>query len=108
MGLLSVASWIDPIIFVCYAFSFTIVTAHPYNGNLTDYNININQSAGGEVLFYNSDWPEKRTNGYNPSPVNWRALPTYTVILDRLSRGSRKLYSLLSTSVPFLSIQWAH
>lgn len=57
--------------------------AHPYNDSLTDYNININKTSGNQVVSYTSDWPEKRASGYTPSPTNWRALPTYTVLLDK-------------------------
>ncbi|KAG0152207.1 hypothetical protein CROQUDRAFT_85940 [Cronartium quercuum f. sp. fusiforme G11] len=65
----------------------TLVRAHPYDPNLVDYNINLNKTAGNNVLSYVSDWPDKRANGYNPSPTNWRSLPTYTVLLDKMMDG---------------------
>lgn len=68
-----------------YVFLLSPIATHPYDQSLEKYNINVNQSAGNQVLSYNADWPEKRINGYHPSPSNWRTLPFYTVILDRLS-----------------------
>lgn len=70
-----------------YASLLSPIATHPYDQSLEKYNINVNQSAGNQVLSYNADWPEKRLNGYHPSPVNWRTLPFYTVILDRLVDG---------------------
>jgi alpha-1,3-glucan synthase len=36
------------------------------------------------VLEYTSDRPNKT---YTPSPVNWRTLPTYTLLLDKFADG---------------------
>ncbi|KAA1077051.1 Cell wall alpha-1,3-glucan synthase ags1 [Puccinia graminis f. sp. tritici] len=68
----------------------TLIQSHPYDSAFSDYNINVNSSAGNNVLDYYSDWPEKTQNGsrYTPSPVNWRELPIYTVILDRFMDGN--------------------
>ncbi|MBW0476037.1 hypothetical protein O181_015752 [Austropuccinia psidii MF-1] len=72
-------------------FTATVILSYPYDPKLQNYNINLNQSAGNNVLYYYSDWPEKSQNTssykYTPSPTNWRELPTYTVILDRFSDG---------------------
>ncbi|CAH7686420.1 hypothetical protein BY996DRAFT_4584668 [Phakopsora pachyrhizi] len=68
-----------------------LLSAHPYDSKLVDYNINLNQTAGNDVLSYYADWPEKSKlgngTGYTPSPSNWRELPTYIVILDRFADG---------------------
>ncbi|KAI9612902.1 hypothetical protein KEM48_003978 [Puccinia striiformis f. sp. tritici PST-130] len=62
--------------------------SHPYDAKLTNYNININQTGGNKILSYSSDWPGKNAQaGYTPSPTNWRALPTYTVLLDKFIDG---------------------
>ncbi|KAI7955973.1 hypothetical protein MJO29_007372 [Puccinia striiformis f. sp. tritici] len=67
-----------------------LIHSHPYDSQFVDYNININTTAGNDVLSYYSDWPEKSQNGsrYTPSPANWRELPIYTVILDRFMDGN--------------------
>ncbi|KAG8911787.1 Cell wall alpha-1,3-glucan synthase ags1, partial [Tulasnella sp. 417] len=54
-----------------------------YMDNLTDYNINSNQNAQS-VLDYDSVRPSGK---YTPSPQNWRALPTYTLLLDKFADG---------------------
>lgn len=77
------ASYHRAMIVLLVLLVYDFANAHPYNESLTDYNININRTAGNDVLSYASDWPEKRTSGYTPSPTNWRALPTYTVLLDK-------------------------
>lgn len=69
---------------------------HPFDSNLIEYNINLNRSAKAkDVLNYYSDWSNKSSTttttggggGYHPSPVNWRELPTYTVLLDKFVDG---------------------
>ncbi|WAQ90638.1 hypothetical protein PtA15_13A37 [Puccinia triticina] len=68
----------------------SLIHSYPYDPAFSDYNININSSAGNNILDYYSDWPEKSHNGsrYTPSPANWRELPIYTVILDRFMDGN--------------------
>jgi len=65
------------------------IWSHPYDPKLAEYNININQTGGNIIQSYYSDWPEKsgKDGGYTPSPSNWRALPTYTVLLDKFVDG---------------------
>lgn len=75
------------MIFCILLLLLAFADAHPYDEKLVDYNINLNQTAGKNVLSYVSDWPEKRAAGYTPSPTNWRSLPTYTVLLDKIFDG---------------------
>ena len=60
-----------------------LVFAAPYDEKLVDYNININKNAQS-VLDYDSSRPNQT---YTPSPQNWRALPTYTILLDKWADG---------------------
>ncbi|KAI8457791.1 hypothetical protein BY996DRAFT_4577963 [Phakopsora pachyrhizi] len=78
---------------------FRPIYSHPYDAKLVDYNINLNQTAGNKVLSYQSDWPEKSSGGYTPSPQNWRALPTYTILLDKLLDGD-------PSNNDYYGIQW--
>lgn len=57
--------------------------AHPYKDYLADWNININQEAGDNVLEYSSERGAGRNATYTPSPDNWRALPFYNLLLDK-------------------------
>lgn len=58
--------------------------ASPYRGDLVDYNLNINQNAQSPIEYDSS----RRPGGtYNPSPENWRALPVYTILLDKFADG---------------------
>ncbi|KAA1078201.1 Cell wall alpha-1,3-glucan synthase ags1 [Puccinia graminis f. sp. tritici] len=76
------------------------IFSHPYDSKLANYNININQAGGNKILSYSSDWPEKSTRGgYTPSPTNWRALPTYTVLLDKFVDGD-------PTNNDYFNTQW--
>ena len=60
-----------------------VVNASPYNPLLTDYNLNTNQNAQS-VLQYSAT---RSNTTYNPSPPNWRALPVYTILLDKFADG---------------------
>ncbi|KAG5645233.1 hypothetical protein DXG03_006650 [Asterophora parasitica] len=57
--------------------------ASPYRKDLTDYNLNVNQNANSP-LEYEAEWPG---GNYTPSPANWRALPAYTILLDKFADG---------------------
>jgi len=70
--LLLVSLWLLPLIF-----------AAPYDEKLVDYNLNINKNAQS-VLEYDSSRPNQT---YTPSPQNWRALPTYTILPDKWADG---------------------
>ncbi|ORY31635.1 putative alpha-glucan synthase [Naematelia encephala] len=60
-----------------------MVVGHVYNETLDPWNINKNQNAT-QIL----DYTTTRSNRtYNPSPDNWRSLPTYTLLLDKWMDG---------------------
>ncbi|KAG6866947.1 hypothetical protein C0991_003863 [Blastosporella zonata] len=59
------------------------VFASPYRDDLLDYNLNVNQNAASP-LEYAASWPG---GSYHPSPNNWRALPVYTILLDKFADG---------------------
>lgn len=61
----------------------TLVSASPYRADLVDYNLNVNQNAQS-VLDYDSNRPNTT---YTPSPTNWRAIPAYTILLDKFADG---------------------
>ena len=62
---------------------FTPTIAIIYNASLVDYNLNTNQQA---TLV--TDYSTTRANKtYTPSPSNWRSLPVYTILLDKLADG---------------------
>lgn len=60
-----------------------LVTASPWREDLVDYNLNVNKDAKS-VLEYDSERPNAT---YHPSPDNWRALPIYTILLDKFADG---------------------
>ena len=60
-----------------------LLLAAPYSDALVDYNLNTNQNAQS-VLDYDTSRPNQT---YTPSPVNWRALPVYTILLDKWADG---------------------
>ncbi|KAF8636652.1 hypothetical protein AX17_003459 [Amanita inopinata Kibby_2008] len=60
-----------------------IVHASPYREDLTDYNLNVNKDAKSPLEYYSS----RPNSTYTPSPENWRALPTYTILLDKFADG---------------------
>lgn len=64
-------------------FLSSLVTASPYREDLVDYNLNVNQNAQSP-LEYDSTRPNST---YTPSPVNWRALPVYTILMDKFADG---------------------
>ncbi|MBW0472818.1 hypothetical protein O181_012533 [Austropuccinia psidii MF-1] len=85
-------------LFILFACLLRHTLAHPYDAKLVNYNINLNQTAGNQLLSYYTDWPEK--NGtYTPSPTNWRNLPTYTVLLDKFVDGD-------PTNNDYFTTQW--
>lgn len=61
----------------------TFASSSPYRDDLTDYNLNVNKNAQA-VTDYDSTRPNTT---YTPSPKNWRALPTYTILLDKFADG---------------------
>jgi len=60
-----------------------VARASPYREDLTDYNLNVNENARSPTE-YDSSRPN---TSYTPSPINWRALPVYTILLDKFADG---------------------
>lgn len=69
-------------VFVCLLF-YLDVLASPYREELVEYNLNVNQRATSPLDYFSS----RPNTTYTPSPVNWRALPVYTVLLDKFADG---------------------
>ncbi|KAF9483766.1 modular protein with glycoside hydrolase family 13 and glycosyltransferase family 5 domains [Pholiota conissans] len=59
------------------------ILASPYREDLKDYNLNVNKDAT-DATQYDA---ERANSTYTPSPPNWRALPTYTILLDKFADG---------------------
>lgn len=60
-----------------------LVLASPWRQDLIDWNLNVNQNASSPL-----DYDASRQNtSYTPSPQNWRALPVYTILLDKFADG---------------------
>jgi len=74
-----------------------LVLASPYRDDLIQYNLNINENAQSP-LDYQSSRPN---NTYTPSPSNWRALPIYTILLDKFADGDPSNNNFFAT--PFES-----
>ncbi|KZV90231.1 glycoside hydrolase family 13 and glycosyltransferase family 5 protein [Exidia glandulosa HHB12029] len=53
-----------------------------YTDALQDWNLNVNHSATSPL-----DYAPATRQTYTPSPENWRALPTYTLLLDKFADG---------------------
>lgn len=60
-----------------------IAFASPYREDIAAYNLNIKKDAQSP-LEYDSERPNTT---YTPSPENWRALPTYTILMDKFADG---------------------
>jgi alpha-1,3-glucan synthase len=61
----------------------SLIVASPYREDLVDYNFNVNQTAQSPL-----DYTSTRANTtYTPSPENWRALPAYTILMDKFADG---------------------
>ncbi|KAH9484208.1 Cell wall alpha-1,3-glucan synthase mok13 [Psilocybe cubensis] len=61
----------------------SFVSASPWREDLVDYNINVNKDATDPTQYD----AERPNSTYTPSPENWRALPTYTILLDKFADG---------------------
>jgi alpha-1,3-glucan synthase len=60
-----------------------LTLASPYRDDLVQYNINTNKNAQSPLEYSTS-----RTNTtYTPSPDNWRAVPFYTILMDKFADG---------------------
>lgn len=56
--------------------------ASPYRADLVDYNINTNQNAQSPL-----EYSTPQRANYTGSPQNWRAVPFYTILLDKFADG---------------------
>lgn len=61
----------------------SVANASPYRDDLVGYNLNTKKDAQSP-LQYDTDRPSGK---YTPSPQNWRALPTYTILMDKFADG---------------------
>jgi len=61
----------------------TLAVASPYRADLVQYNLNINQNAQDPTQYFTN----RSNTTYTPSPQNWRAVPFYTVLLDKFADG---------------------
>ncbi|KIJ68914.1 glycosyltransferase family 5 protein [Hydnomerulius pinastri MD-312] len=64
-----------------YLASFS--SASPYRPDLTAYNLNVNQNAQDPTQYYTT----RANKTYTPSPENWRAIPFYTILMDKFADG---------------------
>ena len=63
---------------------FTAIFGSPYDVRFIDYNLNLNPDTNAPVTSFSASW---EGHSYFSSPVNWRSLPTYTVLMDRWADG---------------------
>jgi alpha-1,3-glucan synthase len=61
----------------------SLVAASPYREDLTNYNLNVNPSAQSPMDYYTT----RSNTTYTPSPPNWRAVPFYTILMDKFADG---------------------
>ena len=61
----------------------TLTLASPYRDDLVQYNLNVNQNAQSPLDYQTS----RQNTTYTPSPTNWRAVPFYTVLMDKFADG---------------------
>lgn len=61
----------------------TLASASPYRPDLVQYNLNLNQNAQDPTQYFTN----RSNTTYTPSPDNWRAVPFYTVLLDKFADG---------------------
>jgi alpha-1,3-glucan synthase len=61
----------------------SLTVASPYRADLIDYNLNINQNATSPLEYQST----RANTTYTPSPENWRALPAYTILMDKFADG---------------------
>lgn len=72
-----------PAALIALSFLARLSVASPYREELADHNLNVNQNAASP-LDYTASWPG---GAYHSSPPNWRALPVYTILLDKFADG---------------------
>ncbi|KIY53580.1 glycoside hydrolase family 13/glycosyltransferase family 5 protein [Fistulina hepatica ATCC 64428] len=73
-----------PTSLLLLATAFSVAYAAPYNEEYADYNVNQNTNASANPLNYTTT---RANTTYTPSPDNWRAIPFYTVLMDKFADG---------------------
>uniref|UniRef100_A0A0W0GDS6 alpha-1,3-glucan synthase n=1 Tax=Moniliophthora roreri TaxID=221103 RepID=A0A0W0GDS6_MONRR len=68
--------------FILLVLALPHISASPYHPDLLLYNINSNKDASDPTQYSAS-----LHQSYTPSPKNWRALPTYTILMDKFADG---------------------
>ncbi|KAH7889233.1 glycoside hydrolase family 13/glycosyltransferase family 5 protein [Phlebopus sp. FC_14] len=61
----------------------TFSRASPYRADLAAWNLNVNQNAQDPTQYYTT----RANTTYTPSPENWRAIPFYTILMDKFADG---------------------
>lgn len=61
----------------------SLANASPYRPDLVQYNFNLNQNAQDPTQYFTN----RSNTTYTPSPQNWRAIPFYTVLMDKFADG---------------------
>jgi alpha-1,3-glucan synthase len=72
-----------PSLIATLPFVVLCALASPYRDDLVDYNLNVNKNAASPLEYDTSP----NTTAYTPSPDNWRAFPTYSLLLDKFADG---------------------
>lgn len=72
-----------PTILLIFFLFIQIITAAFLTDENEPWNLNRNWTAQ-KILDYSAEW---NSHEYFPSPSNWRALPFYTIILDKWTNG---------------------
>lgn len=75
------AMWVRTVLLSVLALA-QYAAAAPYSEVYADYNINTNKNAQSPLEYSTT----KRAN-YHSSPDNWRAVPFYTILLDKFADG---------------------
>ncbi|KAM5531218.1 hypothetical protein V8D89_015136, partial [Ganoderma adspersum] len=73
--------WVWTALLSLLAFA-QLAPASPYREDLTDYNINTNKNAQSPT-----DYTTNKRSSYTASPPNWRAIPFYTILMDKFADG---------------------
>ncbi|KIK57781.1 glycosyltransferase family 5 protein [Collybiopsis luxurians FD-317 M1] len=61
----------------------SLVSASPYRDEIASWNLNTNKDATDPTQYSTT----RKNTTYTQSPENWRALPVYTILLDKFADG---------------------
>lgn len=75
----------------------SFVYASPWREDLVNYNLNVNKDATDPTQYQ----AQRPNTTYTPSPQNWRALPTYTILLDKFADGDPSNNDFFGTMYEF-------